>query len=73
MFIVNSFQKINQNFNKKIKLFDGEESDVFFKENNIDLLGELPMTKEIINITHNGVKEISDDLDSILSNIVSKL
>ena len=58
---------------KKIKLFDGEESDVFFKENNIDLLGELPMTKEIINITHNGVKEISDDLDTILSGIVNKL
>lgn len=58
---------------KKIKLFDGEESDVFFKENNIDLLGELPMTKEIINITHNGVKEISNDLDTILSGIVNKL
>ena len=58
---------------KKIKLFDGEESDVFFKENNIDLLGELPMTKEIINITHNGVKEISDNLDTILSGIVNKL
>ena len=31
------------------------------------------MTKEIINITHNGVKEISEDLDKVLSNIVNKL
>lgn len=59
--------------NKKIKLFDGEESHNFLNENNINLLGELPMTKEIINITHNGVKEISPELENILQNIINKL
>lgn len=59
--------------NKKIKLFDSEESCNFFKDNDINLLGELPMTKEIINITHNGVNDISVELETILKSIVSNL
>ena len=31
------------------------------------------MTKEIVNITHNGVSEVSDSLDSILTDIVDKI
>ena len=31
------------------------------------------MTKEIVNITHNGVEEVSDNLDSILTGIVDKI
>lgn len=31
------------------------------------------MTKEIINITHNGVTEISPQLDEVLGNIVSNI
>lgn len=45
----------------------------FLDDLDLELLGELPMTKEIIDITHNGVTEISDDLDSILTNVVEKL
>ena len=48
--------------NKKIKLFDGEETDEFLQENNLDLLGELPMTREIVEITHKGVEIVSDEL-----------
>lgn len=59
--------------NKKIKLFDSKESCNFFKDNNINILGELPMTKEIINITHNGVNDISVELETILKSIVSNL
>lgn len=59
--------------NKKIKLFDSEESCNFFKDNDINLLGELPMTKEIINITHNRVNDISVELETILKSIVSNL
>ena len=58
---------------KKIKLFEGEETDKFLKEMELELLGELPMTKEIVNITHNGVEEVSDNLDSILTGIVDKI
>ncbi|HBF6131803.1 TPA: sodium:proton antiporter, partial [Clostridioides difficile] len=45
----------------------------FLDDLDLELLGELPMTKEIIDITHNGVTEISDDLDSILTNVVEKI
>ncbi|GAA0099444.1 iron-sulfur cluster carrier protein [Paraclostridium bifermentans] len=58
---------------KKIKLFDGEETEEFLKEMNLKLLGELPMTKEIVNITHNGVDNISNELNEILSGIVENI
>lgn len=59
--------------NKKIKLFEGEEINNFLSSNNLNLLGELPMTKEIINITHTGVKETSPELENILNNIINQL
>lgn len=58
---------------KKIKLFDGSETEKFLTDMNLDLLGELPMTKEIVDITHNGVNEISDVLDVVLTKIVDKI
>ena len=58
---------------KKIKLFEGEETEKFISEMDLKLLGELPMTKEIVNITHNGVSEISDSLDGILTGIVDNI
>ena len=59
--------------NEKIKLFEGEETEKFLSEMDLKLLGELPMTKEIVNITHNGVSEISDSLDGILTGIVDNI
>ena len=58
---------------KKIKLFEGEETEKFLSEMDLKLLGELPMTKEVVNITHNGVSEISTDLDNILTSIIDKI
>lgn len=58
---------------KKIKLFDDNESEKFLTDMNLDLLGELPMTKEIVDITHNGVNDISDELDIVLNKIVDKI
>lgn len=58
---------------KKIKLFDGVETEKFLKGMELDLLGELPMTREIVDITHNGVEEISNELDSTLTKIVNKI
>ncbi len=58
---------------KKIKLFEGEETEKFLNEMDLQLLGELPMTKEIVNITHNGVNEVSDELDAILNTITDKI
>ncbi|MCR8744165.1 Mrp/NBP35 family ATP-binding protein [Romboutsia lituseburensis] len=58
---------------KKIKLFEGEETNKFLDEMNLKLLGELPMTKEIVNITHNGVEEISNELSETLNNIIDQI
>ena len=58
---------------KKIKLFDGDGTEKFLSEMNLKLLGELPMTREIIEITHKGVDETSKELDNILSNIVENI
>ena len=58
---------------KKIKLFDGVETERFLKGMELDLLGELPMTREIVDITHNGVEEVSNELDTVLNNIVNKI
>lgn len=58
---------------KKIKLFDGVETEKFLKGMELDLLGELPMAREIVDITHNGVEEVSNELDTVLSNIVNKI
>lgn len=59
--------------NKKIKLFDGEETETFLKDMNLDLLGELPMTREIVEITHKGSEEVSEELENILGSIVEKI
>lgn len=59
--------------NKKIKLFDGEETETFLNEMNLNLLGELPMTREIVEITHKGVDDTSEELDNILSQIIKKI
>ena len=59
--------------NKKIRLFEGEETENFLKEMDLDLLGELPMTREIVEITHKGVDTVSDELDNILNNIIKKI
>lgn len=58
---------------KKIKLFNGDGTEKLLSEMNLKLLGELPMTREIIEITHKGVDETSKELDNILSNIVENI
>ncbi|MGL5316248.1 MAG: Mrp/NBP35 family ATP-binding protein [Peptostreptococcaceae bacterium] len=59
--------------NKKIKLFDGEDTNKFLNEMNLDLLAELPMTKEIISITHKGVDDVSIDLEMLLNSLIENL
>ena len=58
---------------KKIKLFEGKETDKFLEEMNLKLPGELPMTKEVIQITHNGVDDISEELDNTLTSILNNV
>ena len=58
---------------KKIKLFDDDDTSKFLDEMNLQLLGELPMSREVIEITHKGVDNISEELDDILTGIVEKI
>ena len=59
--------------NKKIKMFDSNNIEEFLKSMELQLIGELPMCKEIIDISNNGMKNISGELDNILKNITEKV
>lgn len=56
---------------KEIRIFDTEEVDNTLE--NINLLAKLPMTREVIEFTHKQSHEISEELDSILENLVEKI
>lgn len=58
---------------KKIRIFDSENMDDFLNEMDLSLLGELPMTKEIVDISKNGIKELSRDIDDVMFSIVEKV
>ena len=58
---------------KKIKFFEGEGTKEFLDGLGLDLLAELPMCKEIIDITQNGITETSEKLDEVLEGIVSRV
>ncbi len=52
---------------KKIKIFESDNMDSFLEENKLELLGELPMNKDIASIA------ISDEMDSHLEEEFSKI
>lgn len=58
---------------RKIKIFDSENVENFYKDMDLNLLGELPMTKEIVDISKDGVKELSKNIDDVLSSINEKI
>lgn len=58
---------------EKIKMFDDEDVESFLNKNKLELLGELPMSKEIIKISTDGVGDISQELRDILGSITGKI
>ncbi|NLX62729.1 MAG: Mrp/NBP35 family ATP-binding protein [Tissierellia bacterium] len=44
---------------KKIRIFEGENTEQFLNGYKLNLLGELPMVKDIANISSNGKKDLS--------------
>lgn len=56
---------------KTIKMFEGNTQQ-FLDEMGIKLLGELPMSKEIINIAHNGISE-SDEVVKMFEDITNEV
>lgn len=58
---------------KKIRIFESDNMEEFLVNMDLNLLGELPMTKEIVDISNNGVKELTRDIDDILCSITEKI
>lgn len=61
------------NCSEKIRMFDDEDINNFLESNKVELLGELPMSKEIIKISTEGVGEISPNLKGIIEGITDKV
>lgn len=56
---------------KKIKLFNGEGTDLFLKEMNLKLLGEFPMLSSISNLSEN--ESVNEDLELLLNPMVTNI
>lgn len=59
--------------NKKIKLFNGENMEGFLEESGLKLLGELPMTTSICNLSNYGYHTLKESLDSLFNPIVTNI
>ena len=59
--------------NKKIRIFNGENTNKFLQEMNLRLLGELPMLSSICNLSSDDNEDTSEDLDSIFNPIANSI
>ena len=59
--------------NKKIKIFESDNIDVFLKENKIELLGELPMSKDVANISLDGNEIADEEIKKVFKNIGERI
>ncbi|WP_338660994.1 Mrp/NBP35 family ATP-binding protein [Paraclostridium sordellii] len=59
---------------KKIKLFNGDSTNKFLSEMNLNLLGELPMLSSISNLgqENQNDKNLEEAFDPIVNNIIEK-
>lgn len=58
---------------KKIKLFNGENTDKFLKEMNLKLIAELPMLDSINNLSDHGYESENESLKLIFNPIVRNI
>ncbi|MBW9157416.1 Mrp/NBP35 family ATP-binding protein [Clostridium tagluense] len=59
--------------NDKIRIFESANIDEFLNKNQLDLLGEIPMCREIVNISNKGEYKLNTELTEIVENIISKI
>lgn len=57
----------------KIKLFDGASTGEFLKENNLTLLGELPMVSSICNLSVEGYDKNKEDINKLFGPITDNI
>ena len=59
---------------KEIKIFDSENTEEFFNELDVKLLGELPMSRDIANLSREDAiiqdKVLQETIDSITEKII---
>ena len=58
---------------EKIRLFDSENTDDFFKDMDIKLLGEMPMIPGISHISTKGYEDSSKEIDVIFKPILENI
>lgn len=58
---------------EKIKMFEDTEAQEFMERYDLSLLGELPMSKEIIELSEEGIGELSPELYSIVDSVTTKV
>lgn len=58
---------------EKIKMFEDEDVSKFLSTNNLQLLGELPMSKEVIRLSTDGIDNVNEEIKSIMDGIVDKI
>lgn len=61
------------NCDEKIRMYDGENIDDFLQELNLELLGELPMVKEISNISFKGYDNSKETIEDLFNPILKKI
>ena len=59
--------------NKVIKLFNGENTEKFLKDMNVELLGELPMHRAITNYGNIELIEEEEEVAELFDPIVEKI
>ena len=61
------------NCNEKIKIYDTENINEFLEDMNLKLLGEIPMVKEISNISNNSYEDSDKIIDKIFNPILENI
>jgi Mrp family chromosome partitioning ATPase len=59
--------------NEEIRMFESDSIEEFLNKNNLNLLGEIPMCKEIVNISNKGQYNLNPQLTEITENIINKI
>lgn len=58
---------------KKIRIFESDSIKEFIEENKLELLGELPMSKDVANISQKGSEEKYEEIENIFKNIGDRI
>ena len=58
---------------RKIKIFESEDTEKYLKELDTELLGELPMCKDIAAASKDGVELNSDNINETIESITDKI